>query len=596
MGIALACGVSACATAPKPQPTETAANTQVTVEQTAPTKVAPPASSAARDIAFPPIQHETLDNGLTIDVVAHKQLPIVSIELVIQSGSASDPADLPGLASTVADMLREGTLKKKGAQYAEAVEFLGASLHTSAGQETLRIGISALSEHFDAALALLAEAALTPAFDQGELTKLKKRTLDDLKLKKDRPVWLARRELAKALYGAHPYARIDTTEPAVKKLARTHLTSFHQTHFAPNNAFLVVVGDVQEEQVKASAKKLFGAWKKRALTEPTYAAPPTQTTREIVVVDRPASVQSQIVIGNLALKRNDPHFIPLMVANQVLGGSAASRLFMDLREKRSLTYGAYSRLDETVDIGSFRASAAVRTEVTDAAMAGFFEHLDRIVKEPPPAEELESAHRFLADSFPLAIETADRIADLVADLRVYGLPENYWDTFRSNIRKVTAQESLTAAQTFIHPDKAVVVVVGRAADIAPALAKLGPVRVVDADGNPLTNAGTPAATPPAAAAPPAAPAASPAAPAAAQPAAPRAATPAGPAAPAIPPAAPRSPSAPVLQVAPAAAVPPPPAVPSSPPAAAVPPRPTAPPAAPATRAPAAPAAPAPAPR
>jgi hypothetical protein len=262
---------------------------------------------------------------------------------------------------------------------------------------------------------------------------------------------------------------------------------------------------------------------------------------------------------------------------------------MDLREKRSLTYGAYSRIDETVDVGSFRASAAVRTEVTGAAMAGFFEHLDRIVKEAPPAAELESAHRFLADSFPLAIETADRIADLVADLRVYGLPENYWDTFRSNIRKVSAQEALTAAQTFIHPDKAIVVVVGRAADIAPALAKLGPVRVVDADGSPLTNSPLPAA----AATPAAAPAAAPAAPRAAAPAAP----PAAPARPATPPPAPPAATAPVPPPPPPAVAAPhvaTPAVPPTPPAAAVAPKPATPPAATAPAAPSAPPTPPPA--
>ncbi len=487
-------------TLPPPAPLATA--TQI--------KEQPPASGVARDIAFPKLHHETLDNGLNIDVVPHKQLPIVSLELVIKSGSASDPADLPGLASTVADMLREGTLKRKGAQFAESVEFLGATLHTSAGQETLRIGISALSEHFDAALGLLAEAALQPAFDAAELAKLKKRTLDDLRLKKDRPVWLARRELHKALYGAHPYARIDTTEPAVKKLSRNHLTAFHSANFAPNNAFLVVVGDVETERVKAGASKLFGAWKKHDVKKPAYATPPTRSEREIVVVDRPASVQSQIVIGNLALKRNDPQYIPLMVANQVLGGSAASRLFMDLREKRSLTYGAYSRLDETVDVGSFRASAAVRTEVTDAAMAGFFEHLSRIVQSPPPPEELDAAHRFLADSFPLAIETADRIADLVSDLRVFGLPDDYWDNYRSNIRKVSSEQALEAAQKFIHPDQAVVVVVGRAADIVPGLSQLGKVRVVDAEGQPLVKdpsaaSNTPAPPGPVPPAPPAPP-------------------------------------------------------------------------------------------
>jgi zinc protease len=479
-----ACGASQQATTAPTTPETTG---QVSADATAQprTKQQPPPSEKARDLAFPSVHHITLDNGLTVDVVTQKQLPIVSMELVIQSGSASDPAGMPGVASAVADMLKEGTKKRSGAAFAEAVEFLGANLGTSAGQETLRVSISALSEHVDAALGLVAEAALTPAFDEGELTKLKKRTLDELKLKKDKPGWLARREFQRALYGSHPYGQFDTTEAVVKKLKRSDLTAYHGAHFAPNNAFLVVVGDVEPELLKAKVQQLFGAWKKKEVVEPTYPPPPEHSARQVIVVDRPASVQSQIIIGNLALKRNDPGFIPLMVANQVLGGSAASRLFMDLREKRSLTYGAYSRIDETVDRGAFRATAAVRTQVTGEAVSGFFEHLERITKEPPPGAELEAAHRFLADSFPLQIETADRIAELLADLRVYGLPEGYWDTFRSSIRKVTPDEALKAARANILPSNEVVVVVGRAADVVPMLEKIGPVRVVDVDGNAL---------------------------------------------------------------------------------------------------------------
>jgi zinc protease len=479
-----ACGASQ----PAPQtPAAPETTTHVSVDVVAPTRVKqqPPPSEKARDLAFPAVNHITLDNGLTIDVVTQKQLPIVAMELVIQSGSSSDPSGMPGVASAVADMLKEGTKKRSGAAFAEAVEFLGANLGTGAGQETLRVSISALSEHMEAALALVAEAALTPSFDEGELAKLKKRTLDELKLKKDKPSWLARREFQRALYGSHPYGQYDTTEAVVKKLKRTDLTAYHGAHFAPNNAFLVVVGDVDPEPLKAKLQQLFGAWKRKEVTEPAYPPPPEHKARQVIVVDRPASVQSQIIIGNLALKRNDPGFIPLMVANQVLGGSAASRLFMDLREKRSLTYGAYSRVDETVDRGAFRATAAVRTQVTGEAVSGFFEHLERIVKEPVPSAELDAAHRYLADSFPLHIETADRIAELLADLRVYGLPEGYWDTFRSSIRQVTADQALSAARANVLPNAEIVVVVGRAADVVPMLEKIGPIRVVDVDGNAL---------------------------------------------------------------------------------------------------------------
>lgn len=489
--------VGACSSAPAPAPQAAPSQPEpepaAPAEEAPPQRESPPASATARDIAFPDIVHVALDNGFSLDVVQQKQLPIVAMELVIQSGSTSDPKELPGVASMVADMLREGTKKKSAAQFAEAVEFLGAHLNTGAGQETVRISMNAMSEHLDEALGLMAEAVLTPAFDQRELDKLKKRTLDDLKLKMDKPAWLARRELARALYGDHPYAQIDTNEAAIKKLKRTDLVKFHSTHFAPNNAFLVVVGDVTPEQVKASAERLFGKWKKQDVPEPTYATPPERKSREIIVVDRPASVQSQIVIGNLALSRKDPNYIPLMVANQVLGGSAASRLFMDLREKRSLTYGAYSRVDETVDVGAFRALAAVRTQVTGQAMEAFFEHLDRIVKEAPPQAELEDAHRYLADSFPLQIETAARVADLVSDLRVYGLPDDYWDTFRSNIRKVSAEDALKAAQAYVHPDRSVVVVVGKAADVVPMLEKFGTVRVIDVNGESLKEPVLPAA-------------------------------------------------------------------------------------------------------
>lgn len=458
---------------------------EVIVTTTAPSKQAPPPSGTARDIAFPKISHVVLPNGLTIDVVTQTQLPTVNLELVIMSGGARDPQPLPGLANTVAEMLREGTKKKKAAQFAEAVEFLGANISSGAGNETTRVSMSALSEHLDAALALVAEAVLTPAFDAKELEKYKKRTLDDLKLKMDKPAWLGRRALQKELYGEHPYARYDTTEEAVKRMKRDDLVRYHTANFAPNNSFLVAVGNVTPEQVEAAAKKLFGAWKKKEVPALSYPTPPARTGRKIIVVDRPASVQSQIMLANLALKRNDPSYVPLMVANQVLGGSAASRLFMDLREKRSLTYGAYSSVDETVDIGAFRSTAAVRNPVTGEAVDAFFENLNRITTEAPPAAELADAHRYLADSFPLQIETADRIADLVADLRIYGLADNYWDSFRSSIRGVSSAAALAAAKAYIHPENELVVVVGKAAEIVPMLEKHGTVEVVDVHGQPI---------------------------------------------------------------------------------------------------------------
>lgn len=202
----------------------------------------------------------------------------------------------------------------------------------------------------------------------------------------------------------------------------------------------------------------------------------------MLIVDRPGSVQSLIQIGNLAMPRNDDQWVPMLVANQVLGGSAASRLFMDLRERRSLTYGAYSSVDEYVQVAPFTASASVRTEVTTQAIGAFFEHLGRITSEAPSAEELANAERYLSDSFPLRIATTASIATRISELREFGLPDDYWDTYRSRIGQVTADQALAAARAHIHPDTALVLVVGEASRFEDELRAYGPVTVVDAEG------------------------------------------------------------------------------------------------------------------
>jgi predicted Zn-dependent peptidase len=213
----------------------------------------------------------------------------------------------------------------------------------------------------------------------------------------------------------------------------------------------------------------------------------------VILVDRPKSVQSVIYYGNLALPRAHPDFIPLLVANQVLGGSAASRLFMDLREKRSLTYGAYSDVDDRVQVGPFNAFASVRNEVTAQAMAAFSEHLDRIVREAPSDRELADAKRYLVDRLPLRIETPDKIAGLVSQLRLYGLPDDYWDTFGPQIERVTPEAALSAAQKYIRPAKSIIVVVGEAAAVKTALDGYGAITVVDVEGELVVKAATPSA-------------------------------------------------------------------------------------------------------
>jgi zinc protease len=449
----------------------------------APTKQTPPPSAATHEIHFPPIARETTSSGLEVNTVALHGVPVVQIKLVINAGSARDPADLPGTAQLVAEMLKEGTAKKTSAKLAEAVDFLGARLHIHNDEEQIIVDISALAEQLPEAMNLVAEIATTPTFDDAELKKLKKRELDRLSLMGQNPSFLARREFRKGLYGAHPYAHVDTTKDVVKRIKRSDLAAFHRRFFAPNNAYLVVVGDVSAEAAQSSANSAFKSWTKQTVPVDNYPAPNARNGREIVLVDRPESVQSVIYVGNIALSRKDPDYVPLLVANQVLGGSAASRMFMDLREKQSLTYGAYSNVEEGPVPVPFRAFAAVRNEVTAQALKAFFEHLQRISSEPASDGELADAKRLLVDSFPLHIETPMEIAGLVSDLRQFGFPDNYWDGFRSEIQAVTAPAALAAAKRYIQPNSALVVVVGKAAAVKSALSAYGPVKVIDTDGN-----------------------------------------------------------------------------------------------------------------
>jgi zinc protease len=473
--------LAACSKDGKPAPQSAQ---DVTADSETPAaKEPPPEPGEAKDIAFPPVTKVDLANGLQVNTIVANQLPVVYATLVIKSGAESDPSTLPGLSGLVAQMLKEGTSKRSSAALAEEIEFLGADLWTASDEENTYVGIRALAEQFDEAMSLLAEVAGAPAFKTSELKKLKKRELDRLALAEREPGYIARRTFYRELYGEnHPYGTVDTNLEAVKKVSRQDMVKWHKQHFVGNNAFLVVVGDVDPAKVDSSARSAFGRWKAGKRAEPSYGQPPERHARRIVVVDRPGSVQSVIYIGNLAIARSDPEWIPSVVANQVLGGSAASRLFMDLREKRSLTYGAYSTIAERVAVGPFIAYASVRTEVTQEAVGAFMDHLNLIVKEQAESEELSNAKRYLSDSFPLQVDTPGKLAELLVQLRTFGLPDDYWDTYRQSIRATGSTEALQAAQSVIRPAEALVVIVGQAADFAESLQEYGRVTVVSSDG------------------------------------------------------------------------------------------------------------------
>jgi len=365
----------------------------------------------------------TLDNGLRVVIVENERLPLVSFRLAFKSGDTSDPKDSTGLTSAMTSMLTEGTENYSSLQLAEKIERLGSSISASASDDFTIIAASALSLYSSEILGLLAEVVLRPTFPESELDLYRRNTIENLKFQRSQPGFLAGEQASRLIYGEHPYSIASPKASDIEKLDRERLVRFHAAKIVPNNAMFIVVGDVKRGELLAELNGLFGDWQKGIVTDAIFPEPPKRESRRLTVVDRPGSAQANIVIANLGVKRVDPDYFPLIVMNQVLGAGASSRVFMNLREEKGYTYGAYTRLETKKLAGDFEATAEVRTAVTGDSLKEFFYELDRIRNEKVGAEELQDAKNFLTGVFPLRAETQEGLTNLYVNQRFYGLPD-----------------------------------------------------------------------------------------------------------------------------------------------------------------------------
>jgi zinc protease len=442
----------------------------------------PPAPLAERPLNLPAPSESVLTNGLRVVVVEQQRLPLVSFRLAFRSGDASDPADLPGLTDTMADMLIEGTESRNSRQIAEEVARYGATLNAGASADHTTVAASTLAAYADEVFELLAEVALRPTFPEGELELAKANSQQNLIAQRAQPSFLATEALARVLFGEHPYAVVAATPESIAALTRERLIEFHRARFSPANAFLLIVGDVRREHVLRRAEELFGGWEPRPFEEPSFPDPPARTERVAYVVDRPGSAQSNIVVANLAIRRTHPDYFPFLVMHTILGGTASARLFMNLREEKGYTYGAYTQLDARRHAGSFRATAEVRTPVTGASLKEIFYEYERIRSEDVSEKELRDAKSYLTGVFPIRLETQEGLVDQLVQIRMQGLPDDYLATYRENIQRVTREEVRRVANLYVTPDRAAVVVVGDAAQVREQIAPHAP-RVEDFKNN-----------------------------------------------------------------------------------------------------------------
>ncbi|MBU6367631.1 MAG: insulinase family protein [Gemmatimonadetes bacterium] len=445
----------------------------------------PPAPMPLAPAQFPPFREEVLPNGVRLLVVESRRQPVIAVSLSFAAGAVTEPLGKTGMANMVAGLLGKGAGARNAEQFAAAIEGVGGGFGAAAGDDFLQLSVNTLSRNAALAFELLADATMRPTFPEREVELLRTQTLSGLELEKSQPAAIAARTFRQALYGAHPYGR-SATEATVKAITRADLVAFHKARLRPQGALLVVAGDLSLAQARTLATKAFAGW--AGAPAPTPAPPPVppRARGEVILVHRPGSVQSNVLIGNVTWGPADPRRYAATVANEALGGGSEGRFFRILREQKGWTYGSYSEVTTRRGPGAFTASGEFRTEVTDSAVTVMLQQIRALRDSVLPAQELADRQGSLTGRFPLLVETAEQVANRVATARLLGLPADYVQTYRQKLAAVTAPEARLAAAATFRPDQGVIVVVGDGQKLWDALKGLAPsARLLDVAGKPL---------------------------------------------------------------------------------------------------------------
>ncbi len=449
-----------------------------------PDRSGPPPLGPPPELHLPAIQHFTLANGLPVVLLEKHTLPLLQVEVLVRAGSAVDPAEKSGLASMTAAMMEEGAGSRNSLEFADAVDFLGASISAFAGWHSSGVSLHTPVAKIDSALSLFADAVLRPRFPADELERQRKERLTTLAQWHDEPSEIASILFQKTVFGASsPYGHPSLgDEKSLRSFTVDDVRRFHEQYFHPNNATIIVAGDVTRDDIRGRLETLFGAWKPAETPSTPFPDSRQVDSLSILLVDKPDAPQSEIIIGRLGTTRMTPDYFPLQVMNTILGGSFTSRLNQNLRETHGYTYGAGSGFDYRLHPGPFAAQAAVQTAVTDKSLTEFFREL-RGILSPVSEDELERAKNYLTLRYPRNFESLEAIANRLSDLVVYGLPDSYFNEYASAIRKVSRNDVERVARQYIDPSRVCVVVVGDKKSIEKGIADLhlGPVKVLSVD-------------------------------------------------------------------------------------------------------------------
>lgn len=406
-----------------------------------------------------------LENGMVLLVAERDNLPMIKVSVGIRAGSMVEPAEKAGLASLTAGLLTEGTKSRSSAQISEAIEFVGGELGASGGDDYITVSLSVLKKDMDLGFALLADIILNPTFPEEELAKKKERVKGSLRVQEEDPGFVAAREFKKAVFGAHPYGRLVTgTAETIDRITRADVVGFHSTSYVPENAIMAVVGQTTPEEVRELLRKYFAEWRpgQSGLSQPPAVTEGTE--KNTIMIDRDLT-QANIILGHKGVSRDNPDYYALSVMNYILGGGGfASRLMLNIREEKGLAYDVYSYFEPNRFGGNFQIGLQTKNESANTAITEVMSEVQRIRTAPVSEAELTDAQAFLTGSFPMRIETSQRIAGFLVAVEYYNLGMDYIDKYPAYINSVTQSDILRVAEKYLHPDQFVMVVVANQAE------------------------------------------------------------------------------------------------------------------------------------
>ncbi len=427
-------------------------------------------------------------------VSERRGLPIVSASLVVKTGSGANPADKPGLANFTAAMLDEGTATRNALQIADEVAQLGGSLNTSSTMDAMQVTAGSLRRNFDALLTLMSDVARNPSFPAEEVERQRKSRLASLIQQRENPGQVASNAMAAALFGtSHPYGFPEIgTEASNTAMTRDDMRAFWSQNFVPNNAALIVSGQVTAADLRPIVEKAFGEWKQGTPAQPTLGSPAT-TSAKLVLVDKPGAPQTQLRVASIGVPRATPDYEAIRIMNEALGGLFSSRINLNLREQHGYTYGASSQFVFRRAAGPFLISSGVRTDVTAPSVTEIFKEVRRMRETPLTPEELALAKDSLVRSLPAQFETSSSVTGSTANIYIYDLGLDYYTKLGARLSAVTADDVKSAAEKYVVPEKMIVIAVGDRARIAGELQKLnlGAVETRGPDGMPVTGGARP---------------------------------------------------------------------------------------------------------